>query len=92
MVIRLESFKLWINNISNIYCNFTLKTVKNVKMYFYPQRYKIKCSKYLVRNNLCFPSLTVLWPKGRKKLKLKKSNGGWGDRRDHQMCANFTHS
>ncbi|XP_036234323.1 alpha-1,6-mannosyl-glycoprotein 2-beta-N-acetylglucosaminyltransferase isoform X1 [Bactrocera oleae] len=27
-----------------------------------------------------------------KKTKLRKGNGGWGDRRDHQLCMNMTKS
>jgi len=26
----------------------------------------------------------------KKKVKLKKGNGGWGDRRDHELCRNLT--
>jgi hypothetical protein len=26
----------------------------------------------------------------RKKIKLKKGNGGWGDKRDHALCLNMT--
>lgn len=38
-----------------------------------------------------FPeSLTVIENKPRKKVKLKKGNGGWGDRRDHQLCLNIS--
>jgi len=38
-----------------------------------------------------FPdSLRVSVRVPRRKLKLKKSNGGWGDNRDHQLCLNFS--
>eukprot|EP00088_Acartia_fossae_P004770 TRINITY_DN12067_c0_g1_i4.p1 TRINITY_DN12067_c0_g1~~TRINITY_DN12067_c0_g1_i4.p1 ORF type:complete len:517 (-),score=99.95 TRINITY_DN12067_c0_g1_i4:174-1724(-) len=38
-----------------------------------------------------FPeSLRVSTRMPRRKLKLKKSNGGWGDLRDHQLCLNFS--
>ena len=26
----------------------------------------------------------------RKKIKEKKPNGGWGDKRDHELCMKFT--
>ena len=37
-----------------------------------------------------FPRLAVVKGVVRKKVKLKKGNGGWGDRRDHQLCRNIT--
>jgi len=38
-----------------------------------------------------FPkSLSISKPTLKKKLKLKKANGGWGDKRDHELCMNFT--
>jgi len=35
-------------------------------------------------------SLTVIVNNPRKKAKLKKGNGGWGDKRDHQLCLNIS--
>jgi len=38
-----------------------------------------------------FPeSVSVSRLNTRKKIKLKKANGGWGDKRDHWLCMNFT--
>lgn len=38
-----------------------------------------------------FPrSLMMTVPSLLKKSKLRKGNGGWGDRRDHQLCLNMT--
>jgi len=38
-----------------------------------------------------FPErLTLVKTLTRKKVKLKKGNGGWGDKRDHQLCRNMT--
>jgi len=38
-----------------------------------------------------FPQrLTLVKTLVRKKVKLKKGNGGWGDKRDHQLCHNMT--
>jgi len=43
-------------------------------------------------NSYLFPSNLVVqnhyFP---KKIRLKKGNGGWGDRRDHQLCMNMTY-
>jgi len=38
-----------------------------------------------------FPErLTLVKTLVRKKVKLKKGNGGWGDKRDHKLCHNMT--
>jgi len=38
-----------------------------------------------------FPKkLSVTRTNLKKKIKLKKPNGGWGDKRDHELCLNFT--
>eukprot|EP00092_Neocalanus_flemingeri_P008127 GFUD01008767.1.p1 GENE.GFUD01008767.1~~GFUD01008767.1.p1 ORF type:complete len:538 (+),score=109.14 GFUD01008767.1:270-1883(+) len=42
-------------------------------------------SKYFFPKSLSVSKSTL-----RKKLKLKKANGGWGDKRDHELCMNFT--
>ena len=38
---------------------------------------------------ICF-SLQFVRTTLRKKIKEKKPNGGWGDKRDHALCLNFT--
>jgi len=40
---------------------------------------------YLFPDKLQFVVTTL-----RKKMKEKKPNGGWGDKRDHELCLNFT--
>jgi len=46
----------------------------------------IQSSKtYMFPESLQFVKTTL-----RKKLKEKKPNGGWGDKRDHNLCLNFT--
>lgn len=35
-------------------------------------------------------SLTLTVASVIKKTKLRKGNGGWGDKRDHQLCMNMT--
>ncbi|XP_063703413.1 alpha-1,6-mannosyl-glycoprotein 2-beta-N-acetylglucosaminyltransferase isoform X2 [Culicoides brevitarsis] len=37
-------------------------------------------------------SITLTMPSITKKTKLRKGNGGWGDKRDHLLCLNMTHS
>lgn len=38
-----------------------------------------------------FPkSLTLTVASVMKKTKLRKGNGGWGDKRDHNLCINMT--
>lgn len=38
-----------------------------------------------------FPErLAVVKSTSRKKIKLKKGNGGWGDKRDHALCLNMS--
>ena len=37
-------------------------------------------------------SLSVIRTNPRKKMKLKKGNGGWGDKRDHNLCLNISSS
>jgi len=38
-----------------------------------------------------FPEkLSVISTRSKTKTKLKKANGGWGDKRDHWLCINFT--
>lgn len=40
-----------------------------------------------------FPkSITLTMPSVTKKTKLRKGNGGWGDKRDHLLCLNMTHT
>lgn len=42
-----------------------------------------------------FPkSITLTMPSvvAKGKLKLRKGNGGWGDKRDHVFCLNMTHT
>lgn len=41
-------------------------------------------------NQLYPKTLTATVASLMKKTKLRKGNGGWGDKRDHQMCMNFT--
>jgi len=42
-------------------------------------------------NRYFFPdSLSVSRLNTKRKTKLKKANGGWGDKRDHWLCMNFT--
>lgn len=39
-----------------------------------------------------FPkSISLTMPSVTKKTKLRKGNGGWGDKRDHQLCMNMTY-
>lgn len=43
------------------------------------------------RSNQLFPKyLTLQVASAMKKSKLRKGNGGWGDKRDHNLCMNFT--
>ncbi|XP_030369707.1 alpha-1,6-mannosyl-glycoprotein 2-beta-N-acetylglucosaminyltransferase [Scaptodrosophila lebanonensis] len=43
------------------------------------------------KSHQLFPrSLTLTVPSLVKKSKLRKGNGGWGDRRDHELCLNMT--
>uniref|UniRef100_A0A336MCB3 Alpha-1,6-mannosyl-glycoprotein 2-beta-N-acetylglucosaminyltransferase n=1 Tax=Culicoides sonorensis TaxID=179676 RepID=A0A336MCB3_CULSO len=37
-------------------------------------------------------SITLTMPSVTKKTKLRKGNGGWGDKRDHLLCMNMTHT
>lgn len=37
-------------------------------------------------------SITLTMPSVTKKTKLRKGNGGWGDKRDHLLCLNMTHT
>lgn len=37
-------------------------------------------------------SLTLTVASVLKKTKLRKGNGGWGDKRDHMLCQNMTWS
>jgi alpha-1,6-mannosyl-glycoprotein beta-1,2-N-acetylglucosaminyltransferase len=34
--------------------------------------------------------LTLTYTTLLKKTKLRKGNGGWGDRRDHKLCMSMT--
>ncbi|XP_067616709.1 alpha-1,6-mannosyl-glycoprotein 2-beta-N-acetylglucosaminyltransferase isoform X6 [Eurosta solidaginis] len=44
-------------------------------------------SRQLFPRSLSLTAATLV-----KKTKLRKGNGGWGDRRDHQLCMNMTKS
>jgi len=39
-----------------------------------------------------YPSNLVVMSAHPRKLKMKKGNGGWADKRDHQLCLNMTRS
>lgn len=39
---------------------------------------------------MIFSRLTMVESAVKKKVKLKKGNGGWGDKRDHSLCLNMT--
>jgi len=42
-------------------------------------------------NTFLFPAKLSVGRMGlKKKVKLKKGNGGWGDKRDHELCRNMT--
>lgn len=44
-----------------------------------------------VKSGQLFPrSLTMTVAGALKKTKLRKGNGGWGDKRDHELCLNMT--
>lgn len=44
-----------------------------------------------IKSGQLFPkSLTLTVASVLKKTKLRKGNGGWGDRRDHLLCQNMT--
>jgi len=51
---------------------------------------KVKTILKTAKNYLFPPRLSVMRTVLKKKLKLKKGNGGWGDRRDHALCMNMT--
>jgi len=51
---------------------------------------KVKTILKTAKNYLFPPRLSVMRSVLKKKLKLKKGNGGWGDRRDHALCLNMT--
>jgi len=36
------------------------------------------------------PKLSIVKTGLKKKVKLKKGNGGWGDKRDNELCMNIT--
>lgn len=43
------------------------------------------------KSNQLFPKyLSLTMASNVKKNKLRKGNGGWGDKRDHNLCMNFT--
>ncbi|XP_023325761.1 alpha-1,6-mannosyl-glycoprotein 2-beta-N-acetylglucosaminyltransferase isoform X2 [Eurytemora carolleeae] len=49
--------------------------------------------KYIIDSakQYLFPDrLTIVESAVKKKVKLKKGNGGWGDKRDHSLCLNMT--
>lgn len=49
------------------------------------QRILKQARKYLYPEYLTLTYITPL-----KKIKLRKGNGGWGDRRDHLLCMGMT--
>ena len=79
---------------SNCDSNAGLDKVKSIiessKQHFFPERYifhEILHKEILTL--ICF-SLQFVRTTLRKKIKEKKPNGGWGDKRDHALCLNFT--
>jgi hypothetical protein len=50
----------------------------------------VRKSKIFLITLLTLLRLSVVKTALKKKLKLKKGNGGWGDRRDHALCLNMT--
>ena len=73
------------------------KIIKSAKTYFFPERWKkdnkifwFKSHLKLLFYHIFYFRISVSKSRSRKKPKLKKANGGWGDVRDHQLCANFT--
>lgn len=38
-----------------------------------------------------FPTILNLTVANVKNPKLRKGNGGWGDKRDHELCKNMTY-
>lgn len=43
-----------------------------------------------VKEDLYPNNLTILYERQHLNLKLRKNNGGWGDKRDHMLCINIT--
>lgn len=50
------------------------------------QRVLKSAKRYLYPSYLTLTYITPL-----KKTKLRKGNGGWGDRRDHMLCMGMTY-